>query len=128
MPGHENQVEAPSRPVSLRRRLDPLNAFRPGLSPGNIEHSPCRINSRYPVTAFCQGTAECTCATTQVQDTTGLPSGKREIEVGSLVPVVGEVIHDSDLGVLIIHGWAMHRQPPTFYFGRIRFCVVIFCF
>jgi len=110
MSGHDDQVEAPLRPVALRRGLDPLNLFCVRFASGHSQHRRRWINARHPVATFGEGTAEQTRTATQVKDTARTHSGEREIEVGIPRPRVSVVVNLCDLTVLIVHTPVAPRQ------------------
>ena len=73
-------------PVCLCRGLGPLDLFCVRFASRHCQHRRSWINTRHPVTAFGEGTAERACPATQVEDTTFARSGEGAIEVGILRP------------------------------------------
>ena len=58
MSGHDDQVEAPVRPITLGRGFDPLNLCRVRFTSGYSQHRRRWINTRHPVTTLGEGAAE----------------------------------------------------------------------
>jgi hypothetical protein len=119
MAGHDDEVEAPVRLIGLRRGLDPFNLFRLTFASGHSQHRRCWINTRHPVAAFGEGTAERARTAAQVEDTTWARSGEGEVEVGILRPRVREVVNLCDLRVVVVHtlSRAAKASPSRFYSG-----------